>query len=123
MIPLSRKPQAVVLIKLDMEHCVVVTYDRRGNLRLIRRAGNGQLPEGKPASDETVFRVKDLIAGEASFKSGRSNCGYFSINGYIYWSTIWDDDDSGPVKKSGFQEWVDECAQVLSGTKSKIATG
>lgn len=119
LIELNGKPKSDVVVKIGDGH-VLVSYDRKGRLRLILKAKGGQKPEHKPKSDETVFRVTDFEGGEATYKSGGSHCGKFSINGTVYWSTIWDDVGPEIFKECGFQDWVIECAQLLAGGKKEI---
>jgi hypothetical protein len=119
MIELTGKPKTDVLVKIGLKY-IQISFDRKGYLYLIRQVDNGRCSDKKPGKNETVFRVTDFANGEASFKSGESNCGYYSVNGCIYWSTIWEDDGNTVYKKCSFQDWANECAQVLAGVKEKI---
>lgn len=121
LIELNGKPKSSVVVAIGQGN-VIVSYDRNGFLRLIRKAKEGQLTDRKPKNDETVFRVIDFQEGKATFKSSGSHCGFLSTNGCVYWSTIWDDDNEGVFKKCSFQDWVIECANVLAGEKESISS-
>jgi hypothetical protein len=112
-------PKSEVILKTGKEY-VHISYDRKGFLRLIRKAKEGKLNTNKPKHDETVFRVINFEEGKASFKSSGSHCGFLSVNGCVYWSTIWDDGDD-IFKMCSFQNWVNECAEVLAGEKKSIS--
>jgi hypothetical protein len=119
-VPLTGSPLSEVIVQVG-GGTLLAGYDRRGRLRLLRRAPAAGRRPGKPAPAETVLRIRDIATGESTFKSAASHCGFSSVNGYVYWSTIWDDDRGGPVKACTFQEWVDECAEVLAEVKDTIA--
>jgi hypothetical protein len=120
LIEFKGEPKSEVLVMIGKGY-VVVSYDSKGLLRFIREAPEGQIPVRKTKSDETVFRVTNFENGEATYKSSGSHSGFFSINGHIYWSTIWDDISSSIYKKCSFEDWVIECAQVLAGVKKEIS--
>ena len=118
LIDLYGAPKSDVVVKIGPGH-VLVSYDRKGYLRLMREAKDGRIPLQKPKSGETVFRVTDFEEGKADYKSRGSHCGLFSVNGIVYSSTIWD--DAGPEirKKCSFQDWVDECAKTLASERKE----
>jgi hypothetical protein len=120
LIELNGEPKSDAIIKIG-HGFVLVSYDRKGFLHLIREAVEGKISGRKPKSDETVFRVTNFLNGESTFKSSGSHCGFFSVNGHIYWSTIWDDVGPVVIKRCSFQDWVFECAQVLAGVKKEIS--
>jgi hypothetical protein len=119
MIELKGKPKTDVLFKIDKNY-VQVSYDKKGHLRLIRKAEKGQLSKARPSKDETVFSVTNFDNGESTLKSRGSHCGYFSVNGTVFWSTIWDDNDNPFFKKYSFHDWVQECAGVIANDKTGI---
>ncbi len=121
MIALNGNPKSEVLVKISQGY-VLVTYDRKGCLRHIRSAKGGQIPVNKPKKDETVFRITNLQEGRSTFKSSGSHCGFFSVNGQVYWSSIWDDIGPSEFKKCSFQDWLIECAQVLAGVKNEVSS-
>jgi hypothetical protein len=121
LIQLTGSPTSDVVVDIGQGH-VLVSYDRKGCLRLMREAKGGQPPAHKPKPDETVFRVTDFPGGEATLKSSGGHCGFFSVNGLVYWSTIWDDVGPEVLKKCAFQDWVVECAQVLAGVKKQVSS-
>ncbi len=118
-IALHGKPKSEEIVQIGHSY-ILASYDRRGCLHLMREAKGGQNPLHKPKKDETVFLVSDFSEGEATFKSSGSHSGYFSANGQVFWSTIWDDIGPSVYKECSFQEWVDECAQILAGEKKKF---
>jgi hypothetical protein len=121
LIELNGKPKSDVIVKIGHGY-VLVSYDRKGCLRLIRGAKDGQIPAYKPKSDETVFRVTDFAEGQADYKSSGSHSGLFSMNGHIYWSAIWDDVEPSIYKECSFKDWVDECARALAGEKKEVSS-
>jgi len=118
LIELNGNPNSELVVKIGKSY-VAVLYDRKGYLRLIREAKKGQNPLRKPKKDETVFRVTNFLNGESTYKSSGSHSGFFSVNGQVYWSTIWDDAGPSEFKKCSFRDWVIECAQVLASAKKK----
>lgn len=120
LIELNGRPKSENIVKIGNSY-VIVYYDRKGCLRLIRGTKEGQKADSKPKNNETVFRVIDFQEGKASFKSSAGHCGFLSVNGYVYWGTIWDDSNEGIYKECSFQDWVTECAKVLAGEKESIS--
>lgn len=114
-IELHGKPKSEVLVKIGDTY-ILVSYDRKGCLRIMRQAKGRQNPLQKPKKDETVFRVSNFNEGQSTFKSSESHCGYYSANGQVYWSTIWEDIGPSIYKECSFQDWVDECAEKLACT-------
>ncbi len=121
MIELTGEPNSDVVVKIGHGN-VLVSYDRKGCLRLIREVKTGQKADVKPKNGVTVFRVIDFHEGKASFKSSAGHCGFLSVNGFVYWGTIWDDNEEGIIKTCSFQNWVNECAEVLAGEKESISS-
>jgi hypothetical protein len=118
MINLKGEPKSEMIVRIGEGH-VLVSYDRKGYLRLMRGAKDGKPPEHKPQPGETVFRVTNVEGGEATYKSSGSHSGLFSINGNVYWSAIWDDVEPAIVKKCAFEDWVEECAILLAEGKKQ----
>jgi hypothetical protein len=77
LIELNGKPKSDVVEKIGHGY-VLVSYDRKGCLRTIREAKEGQIPGHKPKNDETVFRVTDFEGEEATFlKAAEAIADYF----------------------------------------------
>lgn len=118
LIPLKGTPNSDFLIKLT-KGSVSVSYNDNGQLRLIRGTGKGKR-NFPPKEDETILVVEDFQKGVANFKSGSASSGFYSMDGEVFWSSVWEDAGPQPIKKATFQEWIDECARVLAGDQEAI---